>query len=116
MARYRDKFGDTGYEYEHNFQNLRIFPHQRDELHLTYTSLVIDMVDDCNQSVESTCNPFLSLTNSNEFPNDNVENYLIHEIEQGLNGAKSWRHWRDNMESISNTTSGNIDELFANWY
>ncbi len=115
MARYGDLFGDAGYEYRNNFQDRRISPFNERENDLIYTSIVIDMIDDCNER-DMLCNVFNQGFDSLEFPNDNVEYYTIKQIEDGLKGARSWNAWRDNMKEISNSTSSQIDLLFSNWY
>lgn len=109
MARYRDKFGDTVYEYE-DVQDNPNFQRQTIEEFPAYTSIVVDMIDDHNQIIEETAGW------DGILPNDRVSGYSILEVQQGLQGTRSWHEWRDNMKNITNPTSGNIDELFGNWY
>jgi hypothetical protein len=108
QERYENHFGIAGYEYDNNLQNYMIGSSASD-YEMIYTSIVVDMIDNENQRV-------VRHSGSIDFPNDNVEYYTISEIEDGLRGARSWNQWRDNMSGISNPTSTNLDELFANWY
>ena len=103
QERYENKFGIVGYQYRRNLQLQTI------QSHPVYTSLVVDLIENENQ--------FLTRFTSfpGVLPTDNVYGYTITEVENGLRGVRSWDAWRDNMRNIPNSTSGNIDELFANW-
>ena len=115
MARYRDRFGDSDYRYENNMQRKKIAPFGTGDYHLVYTSIVVDMIDNCSQ--RDPCNPFRTTGNARQFPQDRVSGYTIRQIEQGLRGARSWNAWRDNMRTRhNNRTENRINELFANWY
>lgn len=116
QERYENKFGIAGYEYDNNLQDQRIAPFNTRDNHLIYTSIVVDMIDDCNQRASTCFTTVLPPTALNEFPHDKVEYYTILQIEESLRGARSWDEWRDNMRSISNPTSIFIDSLYANWY
>ena len=114
----QERYGDgiTGYEYRNNSQDQRVAPFNTSENELIYTSVVIDMIDDCDQNT-TVCYTTKNLPNLNEFPQDRVTGYTLAQIEQGLKGARSWEQWRDNMiDRHTNPTEDRLNELFANWY
>ncbi len=114
MGRYRDQYNNPGYEYPGNEQWKRISPWGTGS-HLIYTSLVIDLIDNCNQHTDR-CSASAVFPIS-QYPIDNVSGYTIQQVEQGLRGARSWNRWRDNMRNIhTNPTEGNLNQLFGNWY
>ncbi|MEQ9402116.1 MAG: hypothetical protein RIM99_00910 [Cyclobacteriaceae bacterium] len=119
--RYRTHFGITGYEYESEFlngniQGQRIAPFNADENDLIYTSVVVDLIDNCNQR-DLSCSRYANTGTVNRYPMDRVSGYSIREVEDGLRGATSWNQWRDNMRNrFSNGTENQLNELFANWY
>ena len=48
--------------------------------------------------------------------NDQVEGYTIRQIEDALNGEKSWINWRNNIKNrYNNATENNLDALFNTW-
>lgn len=62
-----------------------------------YTGVVQDMIDGVNGY-------------------DQVSGYTIKQIEDTLNGIKTWNSWRDKIKnSYSNATRNNIDILFDYW-
>ena len=115
MGRYRNHFRMANYEYESNEQDEKIAPFNARDNDLIYTSIVVDMIDNCNQ--RDACNRFSTANNTNQFPQDRVSGYTIRQVEQGLRGARSWNAWRNNMrDRYHNGTEGFLNELFANWY
>ncbi len=73
-----------------------------------YTQVVVDMIDPNYPAIDQ------NLTNG--LWNDNVEGYTIRQIEDALQGKKTWNEWRDNIKnSYDNATENNLDALFANW-
>lgn len=75
-----------------------------------YTLVVVDMIDPNYPSDSFNDN----LTNG--LWNDNVTGYTIQQIEDALNGKKTWNGWRDNIKNrYSNGTKNNLDALFAHW-
>ena len=53
---------------------------------------------------------------NDDLPVDRVSGYTIKQLESSLYGATNWNAWRDNIKNQhTNATSGNVDELFANW-
>jgi hypothetical protein len=104
--RYRSRFGRITYEYElNNLQNQRISRENH------YTSAGWDMIDNINQRTD------LRYGNGNtDWPVDRVSGYSIVQLEQALKGARTWWGWRDNIRNrYSNSTEGNLNELFDNW-
>ena len=117
QQRYRNQLRIGGYEYSNNIQNQRIAPFNVRENDLLYTSLVVDMIDNCNQRTNVCYTTSITPRNLNEFPQDRVSGYTITQIEQGLRGARSWNQWRDNMiNRHTNATENRLNELFSNWY
>lgn len=113
VNRYKNKFGQIGYEYGNtdgfNFQNLQNRK-ITDENH--YTSAGWDMIDGFNQG-DSTP---LSGGFGSQYPFDRVSGYTIDQLEYALHGARSWWEWRDNIKSrYDNPTKQYLDELFNNW-
>jgi len=71
-----------------------------------YTQVVVDMIDG------STDNN----AGSENLLQDNVSGYTIRQIEDALNGQKTWNGWRNNIiNRYNNGTENNLDELFAHW-
>ena len=112
VNRYKNKFGLSGYEYgnsdgynRRNRQNIRIDSQNH------YTSGGWDMIDNINQRIH------LEFGNGNiAYPVDRVSGYTIKQLENALNGAKSWNEWKDNIKNnYINSTSIYLDELFSNW-
>lgn len=47
---------------------------------------------------------------------DNVDGYTIREIEDALQGQKTWNGWEDNIKNkYTNATENNLDALFDYW-
>ena len=104
--RYRSRYGRTNYEYDlNNLQNERISRENH------YTSAGWDMLDNINQRTDRRYG------NGNaDWPVDRVSGYNIVQLEQALKGARTWWGWRDNIRNrYSNSTEGNLNELFDNW-
>ena len=73
-----------------------------------YTQVVVDMIDPNYPAFDQ------NLTNG--IWNDNVQGYSIRQIEDALQGKKTWNEWRDNIKnSYDNTTENNLDALFVSW-
>jgi hypothetical protein len=103
--------------YNHDYQDHKIAPFNVQENDLIYTSMVVDMMDDCNQRDINCNNQFATTNNFTMFPNDNVTGFTILQIQQALNGATSWNQWKGNMKNGKSTQAiQNIDDLFTNWY
>src|SRR5690554_17780 len=67
-----------------------------------YTPLVIDLVDELNQS---TINP--------NFPVDRVSGYTLKQIQDALNGSRSLDDWKNKLiNNYNNPTEGFIDDVF----
>ena len=67
-----------------------------------YTQVVVDMID--------------GPTDSNNGSLDNVTGYTIRQIEDALDGQRTWDGWRDNIKSrYNNGTRDNLDALFDYW-
>ncbi|MFZ2430920.1 MAG: hypothetical protein WAW57_07235, partial [Lutibacter sp.] len=86
-----------------------IYPSYRGGLTILpdYTQIVVDMVD-INYSYSSNLN--------NGLYNDNVSGYTIREIEDALDGEKTWDGWKNNIKNkYNNGTENNLDALFNYW-
>lgn len=102
--RYRNRFGDSTYNYDEGRQYFTINQKK------VYTSLVIDLIDTENQR-------YTYGNGSSLYPQDRVEGYTILQIQEALRGAESWNAWRDNLkEKYNNSTEIYVDELFGNWH
>ena len=67
-----------------------------------YAQVVVDMID--------------GPTDSNNGSLDNVTGYTIRQIEDALDGQRTWDGWRDNIKSrYNNGTRDNLDALFDYW-
>ena len=73
-----------------------------------YTQVVVDMIDpNYSNSVNNQ---------NNGLWNDNVTGYSIRQIEDALNGQRTWDGWRNNIKNrYNNATENNLDALFAHW-
>jgi fibrillarin-like rRNA methylase len=67
----------------------------------------MDLIDD--QSNDGNVN------GKNSKEGDKVSGYTIRQIEDKLNGARSWNAWRDKLKQINNSTKNGIDALFKVW-
>lgn len=106
IERYRNLYGNFDYSYDTNYQHRTI---QGEPI---YTSIVVDMIDDCDQRVNK-CGTYKVSTYK---PKDQVSGYTILQIEQGLSGVRSWNAWRDQIKALhNNSTEVWLDELFGNW-
>ena len=121
MERYRNTFNLTGYEYysdvwirgfsNGNYQAQRLLGFNQFDWELTYTSIVVDMIDNDNQRNTR------GHGGSAAYPQDQVAGYTISQIEQSLKGSGTWQIWRNQMISKhNNATKGFVGELFTNWY
>ena len=73
-----------------------------------YTQLAVDLIDPNYPSAGANQNRGLW--------NDNVTGYTIRQIEDALNGRKTWNSWRDNIRNrYNNATENNLDALFTHW-
>ncbi|MGL1884939.1 MAG: hypothetical protein OCD76_00380 [Reichenbachiella sp.] len=100
--RYNNKFGNTNYQYDVNYQNRKI---TKDD----YTSIVVDLLDDYNQ--------FSELKNNPDYPIDLVKGYTILQVQDALISADDWWEWRDRIITKHyNKTENKVEELFNNWY
>lgn len=71
-----------------------------------YTQVVIDMIDGTNDDNNGEEN----------LTNDNVTGYTIREIEDALQGQRTWNGLRDNIKNrYNNGTENNLDALFQYW-
>jgi hypothetical protein len=115
IERYQNLFNISTYSYIGNGQWKRVSPfHDRPD-DLIYTSVVVDLIDDCNQRVNN-CDAWLNRS-GNMQPVDRVSDYTIQQIESSINGANSWVTWRNNMVNHhSNSSQAFVNELFGNWY
>ncbi len=72
-----------------------------------YTQVVVDMIDPANDG--SNFGKML-------ISEDNVTGYTIREIEDALQGQRTWNGWRDNIKNkYNNGTENNLDALFSAW-
>lgn len=72
-----------------------------------YTQVVVDMIDD----VASEPNE-----GSEVRTEDNVTGYSIRQIEDVLNGSRTWDQWNTNIKNrYNNGTNANLDILFNHW-
>ena len=104
LDRYRNELGVAGYDYRFiNFQDRTIAETP------FYTSAGVDMIDNFNQRDEFGGNL--------EFPNDNVQNFNLLQLENALRGSYSWHNWENRcfQQNPNNPTRNNLDELFDNW-
>ena len=73
-----------------------------------YTQVVVDMIDSNFSSEWDNQNRGLW--------NDNVSGYTIREIEDALNGQKTWNGWRDSIiNRYENGTESHLPTLFNYW-
>jgi hypothetical protein len=115
QERYKNLFGISNFTYKGNYQHLFISPYNLDANHLIYTSIVVDMIDNCNQRIDN-CN-LLGTNTRFKSPQDRVNGYTILEIERGLKGSRTWNEWRNNMIDLhTNNSEVFVYELFSNWY
>lgn len=115
MGRYRDLFNNLDYNYNGSNQWKRI-TNPDSNIDLIYTSLVIDLTDDCNQRI-TACSSEFPFRSGSFYPNDRVSEYTLQQIEQALRGSGSWNAWRNNIRNMhANNTEVFLDELFSNWY
>jgi hypothetical protein len=82
-----------------------VYPFYRaPEIRPKYTLIVMDMID-----------------NDNRFGNtftlgESVNSYTIRQIEDALDGQKSWVNWKNNIKNkYENGTENNLDALFDYW-
>ncbi len=78
-----------------------------------YTPIVIDMIDDINQSTT-----YIDGTINNARPNDRVRGYTLRQLENALPGSfGSWWRWRTRLrEMYDNPTDGEeLDYLFREY-
>ncbi len=74
-----------------------VYPNYSRGYNNKYTGVVVDMIDGIGGT-------------------DLVSGYSIRQIEDGLNGQKSWINWRNNIKNLhSNDTENNLDALFNRW-
>ncbi|WP_158980818.1 hypothetical protein [Flavobacterium sp. I-STPP5a] len=74
-----------------------VYPNYSRGYNNRYTGVVVDMIDVVGG-------------------NDQVEGYTIRQIEDALNGEKSWISWRNNIKNrYNNATENNLDALFNTW-
>ncbi|MEN8913986.1 MAG: hypothetical protein ABF257_09040 [Polaribacter sp.] len=76
-----------------------------------YTAIVADLIDD-------DFNVDLSMRNTNfgfiRNTNDQVSGYTIRQLEDALNGKKTWNSWRDNIRNkYNNETEEHLNTLFS---
>jgi len=107
VERYKNKFGQANYEYGNSDgYNLKNRQRQTINYNIHYTSAGWDMIDNINQR-----NLY-----GNSYPIDRVSGYTINQLENALNGAKTWWQWRDNIKNMYyNSSEPYLDELFNNW-
>ncbi len=106
IIRYRDLYGDAMYEYRGNLQAQDILA----DIH--YTAAGFDMLEGnyglapLNQHLNDVNNPI-----------DNVNGFTIEQLENALDGSRSWNEWRDRLfeQNPGNPTRNNLNELFGNW-
>lgn len=73
-----------------------------------YTQVVVDMIDlpsdkDINFGSE-------------DLSQDDVQGYTIKQIEDALNGQKSWANWNKNIKNkFDNGSENNLETLFNHW-
>ena len=84
---------------------------------LRYTGVVQDMID----GNKTTTSAFY-FTDSNPWIvsikrySDQVNGYSIRQIEDALQGKKSWNNWKDNIKNkFNNDTKNNLDATFNFW-
>jgi len=72
----------------------------------TYTSLMVDLIDNYNQRA----------FRGSQYPIDNVNGYTIKQIEDKLMDTKTFGTFKEALRNgYANPTEGNLDELFNNW-
>lgn len=84
---------------------------------LRYTGVVEDMINGRKTRTSryywTEADPWVE-SRKNYF--DKVSGYTIRQIEDALNGQKSWNGWRDNIiNTINNETSENVQDAFNFW-
>ena len=84
---------------------------------LRYTGVVQDMIDGSKTTTSryyfTDSNPWVSST---KIYSDAVSGYSIRQIEDALQGKKSWNSWRDNIKNkYNNGTKNNLDATFIHW-
>lgn len=82
-----------------------VYPNFRaPEIRPKYTLVVMDMIDSDNRF-------------GNTFTySEGVSGYTIRQIEDALNGQKSWLNWKNNIKNrYNNGTENNLDTLFDYW-
>lgn len=95
-----------GAKYRQLLQNIQVG--MGDGLQEYYTSCGFDMIDNYNQNAR--------LTPNTNLPVDRVRGYTPNQLEGALIMTTRWNQWRDKIkQQNTNATSGNVDELFANW-
>lgn len=72
-----------------------------------YTNIVMDLIDG-----KSNDNNYNGKSSKKE---DKVSGYKIRDIEDKLNGARSWNAWRDRLKQVNNSPKNEVDTLFKAW-
>lgn len=102
IYRYKNKFNQPSYKYNHeNKQGLTTHSQPY------YTSAGYDLMDNLNQR-----NLY-----GNSYPIDRVNGYSIKQLENSLKKTKSWGELKERIkiQDPNNPTKQYIDELFNNW-
>ena len=81
----------------------------------SYTQVVVDMIDE-RAPLDALGNPIDINRGSEILTEDDVSGYTIRQIEDALQGQRTWNGWRDNIKNrYNNATEENLDALFAFW-
>lgn len=74
------------------------------EIRPKYTLVVMDMIDNDNRFGNTSIS------------GEGVSGYTIRQIEDALNGQKTWVNWKNNIKiRYNNATENNLDALFDYW-
>ena len=89
---------DVYNNYPIDYYRKKNLDHENEKSYYNYTGIVQDMID-------------------NDFSGgDQVSGYTIRDIEDALQGQKTWSGWRDNIKNkYNNATENNLDNLFDYW-
>ncbi len=104
--RYNEIRPDLGFVFESNYQFRSPQFSATQPSYLTYTSLMVDLIDGFNQRTAY----------GNQYVLDNVSGYSLNQIEDEVMQTKTFSELNFNLlNNYNNPTENNLTELFNNW-
>lgn len=97
---------DLGFVFDDNYQDWSPQFSATNPTYLTYTSLMVDLIDNFNQRTEY----------GNQYVIDNVSGFTINQVENEVMQTRKFSELKTNLiNNFDNPTEGNLTELFNNW-